>query len=112
MDTKQHLANVLRWAVGNGSSKTGNPYSKPEIQDALSHLGRLEGLDKVSTDNSWWMNVDLPKVVKGIAGLPRTRQGRSVSHDSTKVSYNWKSHYPRNSKSRGRSNRGSGGKGK
>lgn len=62
MDTKQHLANVLRWAIGNGSDKQGNPYGKPEIREALKHLSQLEG-DR--TDKQTYLDVDLDKIIKG-----------------------------------------------
>jgi hypothetical protein len=42
-DTASHLANVLEWAAGNRGSKSGNPYSIPEIKQALKHLAELTG---------------------------------------------------------------------
>jgi hypothetical protein len=35
---KAALGNLLQWSVGNRGSKTGNPYSVPEVREALKAL--------------------------------------------------------------------------
>lgn len=39
------LSNVLEWAKGNRGSRQGNPYTVPEIKEALKFLAKLDGVD-------------------------------------------------------------------
>jgi hypothetical protein len=38
------LRKLVLFCAGKGSSQTGNPYSKPEVQDALKVLARARGI--------------------------------------------------------------------
>lgn len=55
MTTKQHLANLLEFVKGNRGPKQGNPYGIPEVEEALKHLAKLEGI-------SDYLNVDTRKL--------------------------------------------------
>ena len=39
---KSALKDLLKYATGNGSSREGNPYMKPEVRNALKALGEEE----------------------------------------------------------------------
>ena len=42
-DTVRVLMDLLEWAKGNRGSKSSNPYTIPEVKNALIHLAKLQG---------------------------------------------------------------------
>lgn len=39
------LCDLLEWAKGNRGTKSGNPYTIPEVKDALTLLAKIQGVE-------------------------------------------------------------------